>query len=63
MKTTLPDFRGKTVSFSTAESTLAVDSPQFQEQGGRLFVVARSQEGALLPTGRLESPVPWHGRQ
>ena len=46
MKTALPNFQGKTVSFSTAESTLAVESPQFQEQAGRLFVVGPIPRGA-----------------
>ena len=39
MKRAFPNFAGKTVSFSTADSTLAVEDPRFEMQGDRLFVV------------------------
>jgi hypothetical protein len=45
MKTTLPNFSGKTVSFSTADSTLAVENPRFQKQGDRLFIVGTIPRG------------------
>ncbi len=41
-----PDFTNKTVSFSTEDSTLAVNSPRFEIQGGRLFVVGTIPKGA-----------------
>jgi hypothetical protein len=61
MKTTLPYVRGKTVSFSTAESTLAVESPQFQKQGGRLFVVGTIPRGATTSDWALgvQCAVAW----
>ncbi|OPZ28991.1 MAG: hypothetical protein BWZ02_01108 [Lentisphaerae bacterium ADurb.BinA184] len=46
MKYRLPDFAGKTVSFSTADSTLGVEEPRFETQGGRLFVVGIVPKGA-----------------
>ncbi len=46
MKGTLPDFRGKTVSFSTTESILVVENPQFREKAGRVFVVGTIPRGA-----------------
>ena len=49
MKDRLPDFTGKIVSFSTADSTLGIDEPRFETQGGRLFVVG------VVPTGATTS--------
>jgi hypothetical protein len=46
MKHRLPDFTGKTVSFSTADSTLGIEEPRFETQGGRLFVVGVVPKGA-----------------
>ena len=46
MKSTLPDFAGKTVSFSTNESTLAVENPRFEMQADKLFVVGTVPRGA-----------------
>ena len=56
-----PDFKGKTVSFSTAESTLAIVEPTFETQGGRLFVVGTIPAKASTndwAEGRL-SAVAW----
>ena len=44
MKST-PDFTNKTVSFSTNEDSLTILNPQFEEQGGRLFVVGTRPKG------------------
>ncbi len=46
MKNKLPNFTGKTVSFSTTSSTLAVENPHFEMQGDRLFVVGTVPKGA-----------------
>ena len=40
------DFSGKIVSFSTSESTLAVNNPKFETKKNRLFVVGSVPKGA-----------------
>lgn len=46
MKNTLPNFAGKTVTFSTTDATLAVENPHFEMQGDKLFVVGTVPKGA-----------------
>jgi hypothetical protein len=41
-----PYFIGKVVSFSTSESTLAINNPKFEKQKNRLFVVGSVPKGA-----------------
>jgi len=61
MKNTQPNFIGKTVSFSTIDSTLAVESPRFQKQGDRLYVVGTIPKGATTSDWAVGVPcsVAW----
>ena len=45
MKNKIPDFSGKIVSLSTADSILTTQNPHFEQQGGRLFVVGIVPKG------------------
>jgi hypothetical protein len=54
-KTTLPDFSEKLISvtLSTGEYSLAVNSPKWKIEGGRLFLVGVVQKVGLLEIGLL----------
>ena len=44
----IPDFTNKIVTFSTTDSTLALSNPQFEIQGGRLFVLGTVPNGSTI---------------
>lgn len=52
----VPNFSGKVVSFSTAESVLAMQDIRFEEQGGRLFVCGVIPEGVTPNEWAMNRP-------
>lgn len=61
MKATLPNFSGKTVSFSTVGSILVLENPELREEGGRLFAMGTIPRGATTSDWALgvRSAVAW----